>query len=242
MDTAPLIKQTRDYSLFQVVEGNRAIRKRHVQDIAESIGKKNLLPYNPIIVSEKMEVIDGQHRLKAAEQQNVPVYYTVMKSGNLSDAQVLNNSMKQWNMRNFVESYVQRGNPEYKKLLDFSDDYNMAITISALLLEGSLTEHNMGVVNRLKNGTFRVHQEEEARSFADKLIQTTAILEDESIIRHRDFIFALRKAVRIVDFNKLLRKLKDQNVIIKRCARSREYSVIMEKAYNKNEPKYVRFD
>lgn len=58
------IYQTRDYSQFKISKRNRAVVGKQ---IVKSIIEKNLLPEKPILVTSDMHVLDGQHRLWAAE-------------------------------------------------------------------------------------------------------------------------------------------------------------------------------
>ena len=54
---------TKNYNDFKFVKGNRAINYTHVNNLVDSIKEKDL--QMPIIVDEKMNIIDGQHRFEA---------------------------------------------------------------------------------------------------------------------------------------------------------------------------------
>lgn len=69
------MKETKDYNIFKKHPNNREIFHANLEKIKRSIQIKNLLEYRPIIVDKKMQVIDGQHRLEAARQLGVPIYY-----------------------------------------------------------------------------------------------------------------------------------------------------------------------
>jgi hypothetical protein len=73
-----MIQQTRDYSLFTLLHGNRKLQKNHVNKITMSIDQKNLMDVSPIVVNEKYEIIDGQHRFMACHNLGIPVTY-IMK-------------------------------------------------------------------------------------------------------------------------------------------------------------------
>lgn len=53
------IYETYDYSLFNLIGGNRLINVLNYKKLMKSIDEKQLLI--PILVNEKMEIIDGQH-------------------------------------------------------------------------------------------------------------------------------------------------------------------------------------
>lgn len=69
------ILKTNDYGLFKSIMANREIDDKHVKRLAKSIARKNLLYIRPLIVNEKMQIIDGQHRLAAAKEIKATVYY-----------------------------------------------------------------------------------------------------------------------------------------------------------------------
>ena len=59
----PVIQRTNKYDLFKRIESNREVNPAHLKKIEKSISEKNFLHLYPIIVNERMEIIDGQHRL-----------------------------------------------------------------------------------------------------------------------------------------------------------------------------------
>lgn len=65
---------TKDYSIFNFLESNRAVNQNQVKKIVKSIQEKGYYPV-PILVDDNYSIIDGQHRFTAVEQLNLPVYY-----------------------------------------------------------------------------------------------------------------------------------------------------------------------
>lgn len=65
---------TRDYSVFKYLKGNRGINLKNVNSIVDNVRDNGLLP-TIVIVNENMEVIDGQHRIEAFKQLNLPVEF-----------------------------------------------------------------------------------------------------------------------------------------------------------------------
>ena len=59
------VQTTSNYSLFTSLEGNRNVNKLHVKRLKESMQKKYL--FTVIIVNEKYQIIDGQHRFTACK-------------------------------------------------------------------------------------------------------------------------------------------------------------------------------
>lgn len=127
------MQKTKDYHLFKFREDNRdRIDQNHVKRISESIKTRNLLELRPISVNAKMEVIDGQHRLLAAKELGVEIYYNVEKSLKSEDI-ILMNIAKVWNTYDYLNYYCKNGNQEYIKLYGFMKANNITLKIALSL-------------------------------------------------------------------------------------------------------------
>jgi disulfide oxidoreductase YuzD len=69
------VYSTTNYNQFKYLKGNRAITELHVRRLVEAIKEKDLQV--PIIVDEKMNVVEGQHRLEAYKIVGKDQYYTL---------------------------------------------------------------------------------------------------------------------------------------------------------------------
>jgi hypothetical protein len=67
------IHKTTDYDQFKFLESQRNVTRTSA--VLESIKQKNMLDLKPIICNKEKYVLDGQHRLLAAKQLRVPIYY-----------------------------------------------------------------------------------------------------------------------------------------------------------------------
>jgi hypothetical protein len=123
-------KQTQDYDQFIFREDNRQkIDDNHVLRLIESIQAKNLLQYRPIIVNERMEVIDGQHRLLAAKKLAVTIYYQINRSLESKDI-ILMNIAKSWGMGDYLNFYCKNGNKNYIQLKEFMNESKLTLNIA----------------------------------------------------------------------------------------------------------------
>src|SRR5260370_24331835 len=95
-----------------------------------------MLEQHPIIVNEKMEIIDGQNRLEAAKALQVVVFYFVIETANLDEVNALNINMRAWISMDFLNSYIDKGLKDYKLLKEFVLHYNLTIPIGMYLLTG----------------------------------------------------------------------------------------------------------
>jgi hypothetical protein len=90
------------------------VRSAHVKKLKESIviDPRTIL-FAPILVNEKYQVIDGQHRLEAIKQLGLPVYFIRHKGLGLDIVQKLNSNAKQWQPIDYARAYEQKGNKNY---------------------------------------------------------------------------------------------------------------------------------
>ncbi|MBP5783002.1 MAG: ParB N-terminal domain-containing protein [Bacteroidales bacterium] len=120
------ILKTSDYSIFRRLQGNRAVDERRVKGLVESIQKIGWIS-NPIIVNEKMEVIDGQGRLEALKRLCMPVEYHIVKDARLQDCRVMNSNNKSWRPMDYIESYSESGNMNYRRVWGLMKHFGVSL-------------------------------------------------------------------------------------------------------------------
>lgn len=114
------VYKTNDLKIFKDVIGNRVPNPQHVKRLSASI-KQNGMLCNPILVNEKMEVIDGQHRLLASIEANSFIYYIILNGYNLNHVHTLNLNQKNWSKKDFMDGYADMGIESYIKLREFTE-------------------------------------------------------------------------------------------------------------------------
>jgi hypothetical protein len=115
----PTLHVSIDYSEFEFFPSNRPADKW--VKIAQSIEKKDLTRFNPIItvlINGKKYIGDGQNRFIALKHLGLPVYHFVATPGefNEEDISLLNINQTNWSLQDFMSFYVNHGYPEYVKL------------------------------------------------------------------------------------------------------------------------------
>ncbi len=145
------ITKTTDYSQFKTIQGNRNLNQRHLAELTISIMSKNMLDRNPIIVNDKMEIVDGQHRFEVAKNNNLPIYYLVMPGAHIEEVVRLNATNKAWNSKDYIESFAVRGNKDYIWLLEFVRDYDLSVSQALIFLYGT---QGTTVFKTIKQGKF----------------------------------------------------------------------------------------
>lgn len=131
------IEKTKDYKQFKIMKGNRIVSRAHVKKLIKSIAEHDMLSQNPIIVNTNGEIVDGQHRLLAAENLGVDIYYVQVDPSSLHDVITLNNYSKKWSSRDYIDAYIALGYPSYKQLVKFMEDEDISLEIAFTALCGN---------------------------------------------------------------------------------------------------------
>lgn len=130
-----IIYETRQYDMFKHLEGNREVKRTNVNKIISSI-KVNGYIENPIIVNDHLEIIDGQHRLEALKELNMPVHYIIVKNKGLKECSVMNAKATVWSTKDFLNANVARGSKNAEYILKLCDKYNVTEQIAITSIYG----------------------------------------------------------------------------------------------------------
>lgn len=125
---------TNDYEKFKKLQGNRAVDEDRVKKIISSIRNVGYIT-SPIIVNEKMEVIDGQGRLEALKRLEMPVEYIVHEGIGIEECIEMNVNQTNWNDFDYIKSHADNGNQSYKlimNLLNMYPEFKLKIIATAL--------------------------------------------------------------------------------------------------------------
>lgn len=104
--------RTSDYGIFKRLEGNRPVLARRVSRISKSISENGYI-YNPIVVNENFEIIDGQGRFEALQMNGLPIDFVVAEGAGLADCVALNASTSSWTLTDYVDSYCELGDENF---------------------------------------------------------------------------------------------------------------------------------
>lgn len=229
------INKTTNYDMFTFSEDNRArIDQQHVKNIENSIKSKNLLHLRPIIVDENMKVIDGQHRLIAAKNLKIEIYYKVDVSLKPKDV-ILMNISKPWNSVDYFNFYVKNNYLEYIKLKNFIEKNNLTFGVG-FYIQGLTCRQGY---QEFKKGDFKFKEEQskheietcwEIINLIKKLNGSTNSLYTKS----NRFWNSLLKLIRNDDFDKD-RFLKNLSKMSDRCrakVNGKEYLSMLVSIHN----------
>lgn len=131
------MEKTKDYGRFVFRSDNREkIDYKHVKRLVESIKSRNMLDMRPVNINAKWEILDGQHRVLAAKELMVEVYYTIEESLDIPDIILLNTS-KSWTDRDYLNYYLKHEKEEYVKLNTFIYENKIELRVALSLTMGS---------------------------------------------------------------------------------------------------------
>lgn len=119
---------TKDYGKFKFLEENREVKKRRVKKIKDSISDVGYV-LQPILVNEKMEIIDGQGRFNACVELELPILYMVEEGRGIEECRRLNLGQENWTTWDWVNSYADGGNVDYQRFRTFVNGSQLSMDI-----------------------------------------------------------------------------------------------------------------
>lgn len=229
------IQKTSDYAYFKLVATNRPIDKNHVKRLKIAIVKKNLLALNPILVNSHMEVIDGQHRLQAAKELKLPIFFIMSDQVGQEDISALNTNKKMWQLGDYVQYHAKNGKAPYKALQIFLNNNAFLPPSNAVIIA-------CGDVKPLdvREGKLKELDLDKAEAFMGRL---SDIRNHFSEAYSRKFIQAVRAAEKAkgYDHSRMVEKIAYNPRAMKPCITAKEYVKMLEEIYNWKLKERIRF-
>lgn len=150
------VYESTDYDKFKRLIGNRNLKREKISKLKQSIIQYGWLR-NPILVNEKFEIIDGQHRYETLKELRMPIEYIVDEGLSIDECQCLNVSQSNWTQKDYINSYVDNGNSNYIYLRKLMDKYNI-ISLNAIIY--AITDQMKAFNKGIREGTFICTEEQ----------------------------------------------------------------------------------
>ena len=237
------VYKTNDLSIFKVIGGNRVPNPQHVKRLKTSILQNGML-CNPILVNQKMEVIDGQHRLLASKEANSFVYYIILNGYSLTEVHTLNLNQKNWTKKDFMDGYADMEIQSYIKLREFvnkNEDYNFMDCVSfcsnksasdnSVANKYKLVNPELSKQESFEEGTWKGKDFKLAQEWAEKirLIKPYYIGYNKStFVKTMITLFKNEK----FDYSEFMHKVRLQPKALVDCANVEQQKMLIEEIYN----------
>ena len=230
--TEPMVKHinqvhtTTDYFLFKPIEGNRNKNLLHINRLKKSMSETYL--FTVIIVNEKYEIIDGQHRFDVIQELKLPLNYIVCNGYGLNEVHILNQNSKTWTSDDYLDGYCKLGYKDYLKYREFKELYGIGHYECMWLLNGSQLSNPTQV---FFTGDFKIKNYNEACKIIEKIMLVEPYYEEW---KRRSFILAMLQLFKNPNFEltEFLQKLKLQPTALSNCSTTNQYVSLIEEIYN----------
>lgn len=237
MTNTKQIYTTKDYTQFSFLEGNRAIHDARVNKIIGSIRKIGWIT-NPVIVNEKMEIIDGQGRFVALKKLNMPIEYIIHPGAGIDECIEMNINMNNWNVGDYVESYAKQKSKAYEYAMALHETYSnisLQMILAIMCSEGKRTDLAGDAKEDVKNGVLDMNDINQART-TEILDFCSSIFKYVKLIGGRKFLL-LNAAIYVYDHpscnrDRLLYAFEKNYKKAKACTKTEECIEQIETIYN----------
>ena len=161
------IMVTENYDMFKKIGGNRKINKANYAKIVKSMKEEQLII--PIVVNEKYEIIDGQHRFTACKDLGKPVYFYMVRGYGLEQVKRANIASSNWKKENYLDMFVAEGNETYKEFEEIKERYDLNISNLLEIFAIVQEKQSARVGYEFENGTFTLDGKMEVLRFLTAL-------------------------------------------------------------------------
>jgi hypothetical protein len=235
------VRVTTEYSMFKFDPLNRSVKPNKLTKLKQSISRTNG-NLQAVLIDQKGNIIDGQHRFVACKLLGLPVKYTIADSGyKTSDMLELNNNGSGWVATDFAEYHAKQGNPNYEIFLKYKKQFpelKDGILCSILENRYTLKDTTTGSMSKrgFQEGTFIVMQENKAKTLLNHLREISSFYQGWN---RRAFIYALIHLSNCKDFNwdKFISKLQIRHVSLFDYPKAEDFVKVLGDVYNYRERK-----
>lgn len=227
---------TEDMDVFQKMPGNRGINEAHVKQLIKQFTEQgNLIDDFPIIVNERLEVIDGQHRVEAFEILEWPVVFEVRQGLNIEQVRTINSAQKNWGWHDYAVSHADLGNDNYVRFLNLYQHFDVPFSV---LMYYCTKDQAKGHTRSFRNGNFEMIDHRKTFDMLKRYQEAARACENGS----REFAYAIKDVMQLpqYDHERMIRKLKLADGKFATARTKTDYLRALEDVYNFHEPEAER--
>ncbi len=228
--------ETRDYSMFRKIRGNRPVDQAHVEQLKKLIADKDLM--DPIRVNANKEVVDGQHTLQARKELGLTVPYIIINSDDPLDVARLNQGRRNWSMDHYLGHHCARGKMDYKICKSKMLQYGLPVSETMILLL-KITSKWKTIHEQFKQGDFKIPAGgiENCDRIGGQLMSLKKYLlgidnSDRKIKRQMVTAYIIADRHPGFDYNRFKNAIKSKSAWLMTGTSARDYMQIFQKIYN----------
>lgn len=224
------IYKTTDYDAFKFHRLNRPLSDPEVNKFLNKFSNGEFyLADLPVVIDDKWNVIEGQHRVVGAKILGLPVYYKFAEVLTVNDVTKIQKNAA-WTTADFARSFAKQGKDSYIKLEKFKNDYKFGYGFCVTLLSG--TQQGLKRTG-FYDGNFKVKSYTNAVEVANKIAEWELALE---LTIRNDYKFCLGalSSINSKDYNhkRMLTQLKKYQTLFKRQLSAENYVRHFEEIFN----------
>jgi hypothetical protein len=237
------VNYAQDVNIFKFPDVNRDITnpesQNRIKRIAESMNENGIL-LDPIIVTTRMYVVDGRHRVEAAKIADKGLFYIIDESIPNSSKSIFeavrkyNIDSKVWTKKDYIHGHAKKGLEAYRRIEEFQEKYPMfSLTEILMFLNNSGTKHSNKRV--FAEGKFTVEDEKVVRGekWINKILELKEVFPEG--YSRSVFIRALLTILELeddFDLDVFVEKAKANPQMLKLQSDKPSYAKMIEKIYN----------
>ncbi len=227
------VNETTDYKKFKFLIDNRQTARGHINKLKDAINRNpEIMKVQPILVNEKFEIIDGQHRFTAVSELGLPISYTQIYGLDITTARDMNVMQRRWGIEDYAFSYAKAGNVNYKAFNKYSrENPGISKTIIMVVLGGRESE-SMG--HDFRNGKFVIKRDQDDAEWVFEQLNKIRELTNGEIPISKPFVSALLQCLdnEEFDYDEFMRNLRQKPEMFHRTAVVRDALRMIEDIYN----------
>ena len=232
------VQTTTDYSKFKTLIGNRKPNELHIKRLTTSFKERYL--FSPILVNEKMQIIDGQHRFLSAKELNLPINYLVVEGYGLEEVQILNTNSANWKKEDYLKAYCDLGIEPYLQMRQFMLDFpEFGVAIAEMILTDNTNgANNSKVIDKVEirmmgfqNGELKITDLSKAYETAEKVLMFKPYYEGYNRSTFVRTLITLFKNENYVHAD-MISKLANNPSALTHCANVTQYKFLLEDIFN----------
>jgi hypothetical protein len=203
---------------------NRPIIPYHVTKLAQALTIMGII--RPIVIANisfitgipGWYIVDGQHLFNALLRLGMDIPYVFIdvkdKKDLVEKIALLNASSKTWSLQDYVTAWSSLEN-DYVKLNNYFNIYDLEFSVLATILANQIPPNRVGnspITKKIKNGEFRIVEEEHVVKVIDQVTDVLAVLKrqtrHENIYLCSEYVSFCKNSVNY-DHKKFMKNLND---------------------------------